>query len=256
MPDKPLAGVGVLVTRPREQAADLVDAIENAGGQATLFPVLEIEARPTNAIQADADALPAPDIVIFVSTNAVRYGKDFTGDADVAAVGPATTNALQDAGINVDIRSGSGFDSEHLLDESALRDVRGRQVRIIRGDAGRELLADTLRERGANVTYLPVYSRRLPSTDAATLSSLENAWSEINVVTVMSVQSLDNLLALLPPSCRDRMPQARLVSPAKRVIKEALDRLPGVRTTLAAGPQANDVLDAIIAATTTRSEAS
>jgi uroporphyrinogen-III synthase len=44
MPDRPLQGVGVLVTRPRTQATELVDAIEAQGGMAYCFPVIEIAA--------------------------------------------------------------------------------------------------------------------------------------------------------------------------------------------------------------------
>ena len=75
MSDAPLQGVGVLVTRPRAQAAELVAEVERAGGTAICFPVIEIAARDPQAIARDEAALGHPDITIFVSRNAVEFGQ-------------------------------------------------------------------------------------------------------------------------------------------------------------------------------------
>jgi uroporphyrinogen-III synthase len=162
MVDAPLAGVGVLVTRPKEQAADLVAAIDAAGGHSIVFPVIEIAPRSPQEIETELAGRANPDIVIFISRNAVEHGLAWSGDGAIAAVGPATAAAIEAAARIVDIRPASGFDSESLLEEPALREVRGKTIRIIRGSGGRELLATTLRERGAEVDYLEVYARRLP----------------------------------------------------------------------------------------------
>ena len=72
---EPLAGAaGVLVTRPRQQSAELAAAIEAAGGRSILFPVIEIVPRSTTAIEEDCAHLHSPDIVIYVSRNAVEHG--------------------------------------------------------------------------------------------------------------------------------------------------------------------------------------
>ena len=76
MADAPLAGIGVLVTRPAGQAAELVAAIEAAGGRSIGFPVIEIAPRSPQAIEADLAGLADPDIVIFISRNAVEHGLD------------------------------------------------------------------------------------------------------------------------------------------------------------------------------------
>lgn len=248
MTEAALQGVGVLVTRPRAQAIELVSAIEDAGGSAFCFPVLEIAALDKNVVAAKAAELPKPDIVIFVSRNAVEYGLEYTGGGKTAAIGPATAAAVKSAGRIVDIQSASGFDSEHLLEELALQDVAGQQVRIIRGNNGRELLAEQLTARGAIVEYLAVYERRLPVISAQTLADIELRWREgkIAVITVMSVQSLQNLHELLPAWCKNQLESTPLVTPADRVLKEALDRYPASRPTLASGPQASEIVDAII----------
>ena len=249
MADRPLQGVGVLVTRPRTQATELVNAIEQQGGQAYCFPVIEIAPFDDNVVHEQAAELHKPDIVIFVSRNAVEYGIEYTDGGLIAAIGPATAKAVRAAGRVVDIQPASGFDSEHLLAEAALQDVAGKHIRIIRGTSGRELLAEELTTRGAVVEYLSVYERHLPEVGPETLADLEARWrqGEINAVTVMSVQSLVNLAELLPTWCTAQLTTTPLVTPAGRVLKEALDRYPASRPTLAAGPGADEMVRAIIA---------
>jgi len=247
MPDEPLAGIGVLVTRPTQQAAELVRAIEAAGGRAVCFPVIEITARSHQDVAADAARLAKPDIVIFVSRNAVEHGLEWSNGARIAAVGPATAAAIEAAARVVDVVPSGGFDSESLLAEAVLTDVAGKTIRIIRGNGGRELLAATLRERGAHVDYLEVYRRARPAVGDDEIAALCGRWQrgEIDVVTIMSVESLDNLLAMLPDSCRSLLVETPLVTPAARVLKEAIDRLPGCPAALAAGPGADEMVRAI-----------
>ena len=136
----------------------------------------------------------------------------------------------------------------------ALGDVRGKRVRIVRGNGGRETLADTLRERGAIVDYLEVYARRLPAYSAGELDTLEKRWQSggIDAVVVMSVQSLRNLERLQPLACRESLAGTVLVTPAARVLKEVHDACPGCPTVLAGGPGASDIVDAIVSATNGR----
>jgi uroporphyrinogen-III synthase len=247
MADAPLAGVGVLVTRPAEQAGDLIAAIEAAGGRSIVFPVIEIAPRSPQAIEAELAGRQDPDITVFISRNAVEHGLAWSGSGTIAAVGPATAAAIEAAARVVDIRPERGFDSESLLAEPALNEVRGKTVRIIRGNGGRELLATTLRERGAHVDYLEVYARRLPAYDEPQIEAVRRRLEagEIGAVVVMSVESLHNLLALLPESCHAALAKTRLVTPASRVIKEVADRLPGCPATLADGPDAGEIVRAI-----------
>ena len=216
-------------------------------GKALRFPAIEVVPRDDADIAGDAASLQPPDIVIFVSVNAVRYGFDHAGPASVAAIGPATAAAIEAAGGTVDIRSAAGFDSMQLLAEPQMHDVEGKVVRIIRGNAGRELLATTLRARGATVEYLPVYSRQAPRPEPSELDDLEKAWQsgDIDVVTVMSVETLTNLDSILPGACRDLLRQTPLVTPAERVIIEANERFPGIRAELADGTGADDIVRTI-----------
>ena len=247
MNDDKLKGLGVLVTRPHSQAGGLITAVEARGGEAIPFPVIEIRPRHPADVAADANRLAAADVAIFVSRNAVAYGLEYADSAAICAIGPATSAAIEAAGRRVAISSSNGFDSEHLLAEPALTHVNGQTVRIIRGRDGRELLADTLKKRGATVEYLSVYERRKPDYDRSELDAIEAEFSSgsIDVITVMSVESLNNLIDLLPASCTKKLGELPLVTPAERVLKEALDRIPGSRPVLAEGPQASDMVRAI-----------
>jgi uroporphyrinogen III methyltransferase/synthase len=99
----------------------------------------------------------------------------------VAVVGPGSAQALADAGIaaprhRVIVPPGgpaARFDSEALLAQLDLTSLAGRRVLLVRGDGGRELLADTLRASGAQVDLVSAYTRRAPAPDAAAWAALE-----------------------------------------------------------------------------------
>ena len=247
VPDRLPPGYAVLVTRPRTQGDELTAAIRDAGGEPVEFPVIEIRARDPAAVAADAAALPVPDVTIFVSSNAVQHGIEY-GGGRLAAIGPATAAEIRRRGRTVDIEPASGFDSESLLAVPAFADIRGRAVRIVRGNAGRELLAAELARRGARVDYLAAYTRALPAHPPALVEAVAGRWrrGDIRAVIVMSVESLDNLARLLPADCLPGAAGPLLVTPAARVLKEFGQRYPGCPRALADGPRARELLDCIV----------
>ena len=251
MTEGELKGIGVLVTRPEHQAEEIAVAIEDASGEAIRFPVIEIEPEDSAYVTRCLESLPPADITVFISMNAVTYGLPYLdGDESVfAAIGPTTKASLESAGQQVDIYPASGFDSEHLLAEASLQDVTGKNVRIVRGDGGRELLARTLRERGATVDYLPVYRRLTRSYSPNLLTGLEHRWrdGQVHCVLVMSVESLNKLLEILPASCRELLDTTALVTPSARVMQTASDRIPEANIFLAESPKTDDMLRALIA---------
>jgi uroporphyrinogen-III synthase len=249
----PLTGKGILVTRPSAQSGELMLALTAAGGTALQLPVIEIVPRNPEAVKADLAGLPISDIVIFVSRNAVTYGvQAFSQQASamtkIAAIGQATQSALVGAGFEVHICPDKGFDSEHLLAHAQLQDVAGKQVLIVRGNSGRELLADTLRRRGAKVDYLSAYERKTATPDDRKLSQLIETWQNgaIDEVIIMSVDSLTSLMKILPTDSHHLLRKTRLVTPSKRVIQTATESLPGVRTMLAESPRVESLVNAII----------
>lgn len=226
----PLKGRGVLVTRPAGQAERLCQLIADAGGEPVAFPTLEIR---SSADPEAARALLAErwDLMLFVSRNAVDYGvelfpvdlharlsaarqrpagSDIGSEASseagaearplLGAVGRATAAALRAKGLEPDLVPARGFDSESLLALPELTQVSGKRALILRGDGGRPLLGETLRERGAEIAFAEVYRRVMPDID---MSTELPAWRErLGFVTVSSDEVLHNLIEMLGPSHR------------------------------------------------------
>lgn len=209
---RPLAGVRVLITRPTAQAQHLTELIEQAGGEPVRFPALEIVAPRNETVLARVLAGIADfDLAIFISPNAVAHGlahlKAHGGlppRLAVAAIGRGTAKALTEAGIANVIQPAEGSDSESLLALPQLDDVAGMRIVIFRGEGGRELLGDTLRARGAEVVYAECYRRMRPTTDAAPLNARITAGG-LDIVTVTSVETLQNLHDMLDTPARARL---------------------------------------------------
>lgn len=177
MAEQALAGLNIVVTRPREQARGLMQSIERLGGKALSFPLLEIEpVQDVQALHEQFVRLAQTDILIFISPNAVRFGMavieavgGLPSNVQIATVGQGSARALREMGMARVIAPTERFDSEGLLALPELQDVAGKQVMILRGDGGRELLGDTLKARGAEVEYVTCYLRRMHELDVAQL---------------------------------------------------------------------------------------
>jgi uroporphyrinogen-III synthase len=227
----PLTGIHVLVTRPRQQADALCALIEAAGGRALRWPLLDIVSidNPQPAIEL-LSRQQAWDWLIFVSSNAVHFAlmlnhrlHDLTVDSRVAAVGKATANALIQAGIRVDLIPEPQFNSESLLASSALAEIRNQRILIVRGQGGREILAQELRNRGAQVAYAEVYRRIVPDIET---EEWIRQWrlGNIHVVTITSGEALDHLMRLLGESAAEFAPYTPLVVIGSRIERLARER--------------------------------
>jgi len=199
-----LAGVGVLITRPAHQAEHLAKLIEAEGGTVIRFPTIEI-APPTDPgpLLVVLDHLADYHLAIFISPNAVdqTFGwlraakREWPKRLPIACVGRATAAAVEKQGLNATTPT-ERFDSEALLGLSLLQDVADKKIVIFRGDGGRELLGNTLKLRGAIVTYAECYRRLQPRGG---VEELIDAWrrGEIQIVSVTSTDGLRNLYDML-----------------------------------------------------------
>ncbi|MDD1648838.1 MAG: fused uroporphyrinogen-III synthase HemD/membrane protein HemX [Methylococcaceae bacterium] len=229
---RPLTGFTVLVTRPAGQAGGLCELITEAGGEAIQAPLLSIEPiEDPSAALALLNPSIAWDWLIFVSANAVRFAAALggwtwrdAGNSRIAAVGEATAAALAAAGFQVDLVPDPPFDSESLLADPRLAGVQGQRLLIVRGEGGREHLADVLRERGAEVGYAEVY-RRVPVPAAQFLPVLAG-WPEIrhDAVVITSGEALHRLTELLRESGLDSLPRPPLVVPGERLASIAREQ--------------------------------
>ena len=226
----PLAGRTIVVTRPQAQAAPLAEAIAADGGVPLVFPLLEIApAADPQALHEAVARLNDYAVAVFISPNAVDYalpaivahGPWPTGLLP-AAVGQGTVKALAAQGVNGCIAPIERFDSEALLalPELAAERVTGCHIAIFRGDGGRELLADTLRERGATVDCITCYRRSGPSAGVVPLLAAWRA-GRLAALTVSSSEGLRHLVDLLDAEGRAFLQQTPLFVPHARIADNA-----------------------------------
>jgi uroporphyrinogen-III synthase len=192
----PLKNVVIAVTRPIDQAKRLTALIEAAGGSSMLFPLIAIAPlEDYSAFEASIANIHEVDWAIFISTNAVqnampRLIKKLNGFSQThaqanittqnlhplkfAAIGPTTAEALMHQGSAIGLQNvlvpSVRFDSEALLNTPEMQAIANQRVVIFRGVGGREVLAETLKKRGAHVTFTESYHRINPQTDDTLLA--------------------------------------------------------------------------------------
>lgn len=222
-PQQPLGGKRFLVTRPQGQADTLLAGIRALGATADHIPFLAIEPIPDLApLVSIARKLPDYAACIFISANAVRIAwpvlnqVGWPAERIAACVGPGTAAVLRALGVQRIIQPESRFDSEGLLAESGFAPPRcdGQAFALIRGEGGRDLLAASLRARGARVDEVAVYRRHLhpdalahlqgwlrdPATDILIVSSSESLQRVISAADPALIAQLQLLPVLVPHS--------------------------------------------------------
>ena len=171
---------------------------------ATTLRMSPIEIKPLadrRALAQRLGGLENFDVILFTSANAVRFGVsllDQKRDLMLAALGPATSRALNQAGYRVAIQPGESFDSEGLLAHSRLERVAGQRILIIKGTHGRDLLQQELTRRGATVVCADVYERLPANLSAAALVAVQERFAagEMQVITATSLEIGAALLKL------------------------------------------------------------
>jgi len=242
MPELALANIGVAITRPINQAKKLTQLIQNAGGNVIAFPLIEITALDdyTAFEQVIAD-INAYNWILFISSNAVENSlprlikQGIPKQLKFAAIGPTTAKSLQTFGIRDVLIPQDRFDSESLLSLPAMHDMHGKKVIIVRGIGGRDVLANTLTERGAIVTFAECYQRVNPQTNCQVL---EQAYHDgkLHVIVVTSSEAMRYLLAMAGES--DWLKQITICVNHARVAEQPLQMGLKVQTVNASGDAA------------------
>lgn len=192
----------VLLTRPPEECALQTQALLEHGIFATSLPLLAIEPLPVTQDQRQILAdLGRYDAVIVVSKPAARLALERApaslGASAWFSVGAGTAGILEERGLRVTYPE-TGDDSEALLNLAQLRAALAGpcpQVLIIRGEGGREALAEHLRDQGATVEYLQLYRRSVPLHPPGALAA-RIASERLNAVVVSSGQGFQHLRQL------------------------------------------------------------
>lgn len=205
MGGQPLAGRIIAITRPAGQADGLCATLSALGAEALRFPLLTVAPVDDPApLRVAAQHLADYAMVFFVSPNAVRHALDvmlpvapWPPGVAVATVGKGSEAVLAERGFRGVIAPDQSFDSEAVLALPAFQPaaVAGRRILILRGDGGRDLLGQTLTERGARVDYLTCYHRSGPADDPAPLLACARA-GRLSALTITSSEGLGYLRTL------------------------------------------------------------
>lgn len=195
---RPLFGRRVVVTRPRAQAAALVERLRAAGAHAVEVPAIAIgdPADGGAALAAAAAKASAYDWVLFTSVNGVtrffawlRDARDL-GPVSVAAIGPGTADALAVAGVKADLVP-ARFVAESLLDAFPAAPAGGGRVLLPRAAAARDVLPRGLEQKGWAVDVVEAYRTRPAELSPTQLEAVGHA----DVITFTSSSTVTNFLA-------------------------------------------------------------
>jgi uroporphyrinogen-III synthase len=229
-----LNGAHVLVTRPVHQAENLCSTIEQQGGVAIRFPTLQIVGLEN---QADNPATATNSLfqlsnrqwLIFTSANAVNFALKANGGkiaqlktTRIAAIGKASARELELAGLHVSLIPENGYDSESLLAMPQMQQVNGQTILIVRGQGGREELANVLRSRGAKVNYWEVYKRIMPDIDSTEVVDLLEQ-DKLDAIVITSCEALQNLVTMLGTNYMKRLITIPLVVISDRIGRLAVE---------------------------------
>ena len=204
---KPLAGRIVVITRPRAQAQAFAVLLEAAGARVLLVPTIVIEPPASwEPLDSALERLEDYRWAVFTSVNGVEMtrrrleetgrGPSALGGCRLAAIGPATADALR----------ALGLETEVVPDEYVAEGLAGRlrvlvrpseRVLLARAAEAREVLVTLLEAAGARVDEVPAYRTRPAAED---VGELRRALGEgrVDVVTFTSSSTVRHFAALFP----------------------------------------------------------
>lgn len=200
--DFPLLGITIAVTRDARRESGLSESLQSLGASVVKCPTIEIigAADPSRLDDAlvRADRF---DWIIFTSANGVdrtidrllASGKDVRsfGAAKLAAIGPATAEALRARGLRVDVVP-EEYVAESLFSAlEAVGQLAGARVLLARAAVARDVLPDALREAGAVVEVVEAYRTVVPEGAAATVRRLLESQDRV-LVTFTSSSTVTN----------------------------------------------------------------
>lgn len=229
----------LLVTRFAPHASRLADQLNAQGVFALAQPLLEIK----KSIEFNNVCFlftKRYDYIIAVSSNAVDYTEQALSDKKwpvscYIAVGKTTQKKLQWVTKQHVSIPATDFTSEGVLQLPSLKDLVNKRVLILRGIGGRELLAQSLAERGAIVEYYQPYQRIALDLQG---SRLVKQWQHqrINGAIISSVEILHRLFEVVPvrelkwlKTLVIYVPSVRIADQARKLGWEKVDVFPGIQ---------------------------
>jgi uroporphyrinogen III methyltransferase/synthase len=201
----PLFGRRIVVTRAREQAADLSDRLRSLGAYAIELPVIEIApAEDPAPLDRAIGQLSSYDWLIFTSVNGVRlFLERLDGSphdlrllkARICAIGPATRRAVEDLHLKVDLMP-EEYVAESLVQAFASVSLDGKRILLPRAAVARDLIPVELRNLGATVDVVEAYRNIVPEDAGRLVSEIFGGVEKPAWVTFTSSSTVDNLVTL------------------------------------------------------------
>ncbi|KFZ37732.1 uroporphyrinogen III synthase [Shewanella mangrovi] len=212
----------ILLTRPQGRNQSMTESLTQKGIPFLVTPLLAVSALTQQA----SASLATADIIIFISTNAVKYVappvNGWPTDCQFYAVGDATLQSLQKLGFNAIGTPADNQQTEGLLSLPGLQPdvVTNKNIVIVRGVGGRETLAQQLSDYGAHVSYCEVYRRHCPEYDK---SAVLQDWQQFGIDTIVltSGEALTNLLSLISEENFSWLQACHIIVPSIRVQQQA-----------------------------------
>jgi len=225
----------VVITRPRAQAEGLAQAVAALGRTPVLLPLLEIAPLADQSpLRAALAKLERYALVAFVSPNAIdaafAHVVEWPRQVAIAVLGEGSRAALARHGLDAGNATILGpqdparSDSENLLASLDLAALAGKRVLIVRGESGRELMADGFRGAGAEVTVVPAYRRSVPELTPeldARLRALLGTANDWIITSSEALRGLFDLLRRLGELQVEQMQQQHVIVPHARIAATA-----------------------------------
>ncbi|MBH0018058.1 uroporphyrinogen-III C-methyltransferase [Pseudoalteromonas sp. NGC95] len=207
----------ILITRPEGKGAALAQQLEQAGYQASLFPVLKI----THLTPSSTELSPLlnADKIIFISQDAVsalsQLKPDINTKAQFYAVGQQTADIIYEQ-FGVRAAVPKQYDSEGLLALKSLAEVDGSNIVLVKGQGGRPELAKTLKERGAFLNNCVVYKRE---PTESIIPNWTDHWKSQNVhgIVITSNAAVDAIFKSLTAHQLQWLQQCRFYVASERI---------------------------------------
>ena len=202
---RPLQGRTIVITRAAAQAQRFVDLLEAEGARVLAAPTIAIEPPPSwEALDEALDAIDSFAWIVFTSVNGVamvdrrltarRHAWTGVGRRRVAAIGPATAEALAEHGVRADVVPGE-YRAEGLVARLRNELRPGDRVLLPRAAQTRDVLVQELRRGGAHVVEVPVYVTKRVERDAGRLREAL-AGRTVHAVTFTSSSTARNFAEL------------------------------------------------------------
>ena len=204
---RPLAGRIVVITRPRAQAQAFAVLLEAAGARVLLIPTIVIEPPASwEPLDSALERLEDYRWAVFTSVNGVEMtrrrleetgrGASALGRCRLAAIGPATADALRALGLETEVVPDE-YVAEGLAGRLRVLLRPGERVLLARAAEAREVLVTLLEAAGARVDEVPAYRTRPAAED---VGELRRALGEgrVDVVTFTSSSTVRHFAALFP----------------------------------------------------------